>query len=214
MSSGVTNAAHGSSLTAAPDIGSSGRPAIDTAELERAQAHLAAIVASSEDAIIGKTLDGIVTSWNGAAGRLFGYSATEMVGQSILTIIPVERRREETDILSKLRAGERIERYETIRQHKDGSRVEISLTISPVRDAAGRIVGAAKIAHEIGERRRVAQALQEEALALETLNRVGQAVAGQLDLERMAQLVTDAATRLTGAAHGAFFYRTAKDTAC
>ena len=183
----------------------------DTRELETVQAHLAAVVASSEDAIASKTLEGIVTSWNAAAERLFGYSAEEMIGQSILTVIPPELHHEETEILEKLRAGQRVERYETVRLHKSGRRLEISLTVSPVRDASGRIVGAAKIAHDITERRRVERALKDEAQALETLNRVGQAVAAQLDLERIVQLVTDAATQLTGAAFGAFFYNDMKD---
>jgi len=188
-------------------------PPLDRAALERAQAHLAAIIASSEDAIVSKTLEGIVTSWNSAAERLFGFTSAEMVGRSILTVIPDDLQHEETEILTKLRAGQRIERYETIRLHKNGSRLEVSLTISPVKDSTGRVVGAAKIAHDITERRRVERALRDEAAALETLNHVGQAVAAQLDLERIAQLVTDAATQLTGAAYGAFFYNVLKDDA-
>src|SRR5581483_6485940 len=99
---------------------------------ERAQALLAAIVASSEDAIVSKTLEGVVTSWNASAERLFGFTAEEMIGQPILTIIPQELHHEETHILARLRAGKRVERYETIRLHKSGRRLEISLTISPV----------------------------------------------------------------------------------
>ena len=179
---------------------------LDTAELEQTRAHLAALVASSEDAIISKTLDGVVTSWNAAAERLFGFSSAEMVGQPILRVIPPELQYEEAEILGKLRRGERIERYETIRVRKDGHRIEISLTISPIRDGTGRIVGAAKVAHDITARRATERALKEETIALETLNSVGQAIAAQLDLERIVQIVTDAATKLTGAAFGAFFY--------
>jgi PAS domain S-box-containing protein len=182
------------------------RDELETAELERARAHLAAIIASSEDAIVSKTLQGIVTSWNAAAERLFGFSAAEMIGQPILRIIPEELHYEEVDILAKIRAGERIERYETTRMRKDGRRLEISLTISPIRNTKGAIVGAAKIAHDITARRHAERALREEANALETLNKVGQAVAAQLDLERIVQLVTDAATQLTGASFGAFFH--------
>jgi PAS domain S-box-containing protein len=178
----------------------------DEADPERARAHLAAIIASSEDAIVSKTLEGIVTSWNGAAERLFGFTAEEMIGQPILRIIPPELQHEEVDILTRIRAGKRIERYETVRVHKHGHRLDISLTISPVYDVTGRIVGAAKIAHDITARRRAERVAQEEAAALETLNRVGQAVAEQLDLERIAQIVTDAATKLAGAELGAFFY--------
>jgi PAS domain S-box-containing protein len=175
------------------------------------QAHLAALVASSEDAIASKTLDGIVTFWNTAAERLFGFTSEEMVGRSILTIIPDELQHEEVEILAKLRAGQRIERYETIRLHKSGRRLEISLTISPIKDSTGRVIGAAKFAHDITERRRVERALKDEAEALETLNRLGQAVASQLDLDRIVQRVTDSATQLTGAAFGAFFYNVMKD---
>jgi PAS domain S-box-containing protein len=175
-----------------------------------ARAHLAAIVESSEDAIISKTLDGNITSWNAAAERLFGWLADEIVGRSILTLIPEGGHEEEKQILRRLSAGERIERLETIRLHKDGTLLEVSLTISPVRDSTGTIVGAAKIAHDISARRQSERLLREESHALETLNRVGQAVAAQLDLERIVQIVTDAATELTGASFGAFFYNVNK----
>jgi PAS domain S-box-containing protein len=183
----------------------------DTTDLEHVRAHLAAIIASSEDAIVSKTLDGVVTSWNQAAERLFGYSSAEMVGQSITRVIPRELHPEEDEILAKLRVGQRIERYETIRVRKDGRQVEVSLTVSPIRDSSGRIVGAAKIAHDITDRRRVEGALRDEAQALEALNSIGQAVALQLDLDRVVQLVADAATEVTGAAFGAFFYSAIND---
>ena len=198
------NSQGSASPTAAPDE-------VGLSELETAQARLAAIVASSEDAIASKTLEGIVTSWNASAERLFGFTAQEMVGRSILTIIPPELHHEESEILAKLRAGQRIDRQETVRLHKSGRKLEISLTISPIRNSDGRVVGAAKIAHDITERRRVERALKDEATALETLNRIGQAVASHLELESVVQLVTDSATRLTGAAFGAFFYNVSKD---
>ena len=138
-------------------------------ELEQLRAHLAAVVASSEDAIVSKTLEGVVTSWNEAAERLFGFTAQEMIGQPILRIIPEQRHHEETEILGKLSRGERITRYETIRRHKDGRPLEISLTVSPVRDPSGRIVGAAKIAHDITARRRAERALEEREKQLATL---------------------------------------------
>jgi PAS domain S-box-containing protein len=177
-----------------------------TEELEHLRAHMAAIVTSSEDAIVSKTLQGVVTSWNEAAERLFGFTADEMIGSPILRVIPPERHHEETEILARLSRGERIERYETVRVHKSGQPLDISLTISPIRDSAGKIVGAAKIAHDITPRRAMERSLREEALALETLNRVGAAIASQLDLERIVQIVTDAATQVTGAEFGAFFY--------
>src|ERR1700733_8927778 len=139
---------------------------LSAADLENARAHLAAIIASSEDAIISKTLKGVVTSWNSAAERLFGYSAEEMIGQPILRLIPTDLHHEETTILAQLCRGERIERYETVRLHKAGHRLEISLTVSPVRDSSGRIVGAAKIAHDVTARRQAERTLQEREVQL------------------------------------------------
>ena len=102
---------------------------------------LAAIVDSSDDAIVSKNLDGIITSWNKGAERLFGHSAKEAIGQSITMIIPADRLEEEPRILGRIRGGERIDHFETVRIRKDGTLVEISLTVSPVRDAQGRIIG-------------------------------------------------------------------------
>jgi PAS domain S-box-containing protein len=140
------------------------------AEADRARALLAAIVMSSEDAIVSKTLDGIVTAWNTAAERLFGFTAADMIGKSITRIIPPELQHEEGEILAKIRRGERIERYETVRVRKDGQRVEISLTISPIRDSSGRIIGAAKIAHDITARRRAERALHDRDAQLSKLS--------------------------------------------
>lgn len=128
---------------------------------EAAIGFLAAIVDSSGDAIVSKTLDGIITSWNTGAERLFGYTAKEAVGQPITILIPRDRLDEETSILARLRKGERIDHLDTVRVRKDGSLVDISLTISPVRDGAGKIVGASKIAHDITERKRVEHELCE-----------------------------------------------------
>ena len=115
---------------------------------------LASIVASSDDAIVSKNLDGIITSWNKGAERLFGYTAEEAVGKPITILIPPDQHNEEDLILERIRRGERIEHYETIRQCKNGSVIVISLTVSPVRNAEGKIVGASKIARDITERRR------------------------------------------------------------
>lgn len=119
------------------------------------QARLSAIVESSDDAIISKTLDGIIMSWNAGAQALFGYTAEEAIGQSILLIIPPDRHQEETTILTKLRNGEKIDHFETVRQAKDGTLVEISLSVSPVRDSTGKIVGASKIARNITAKKRL-----------------------------------------------------------
>ena len=125
------------------------------------QSLIAAIVESSDDAIISKTLDGIITSWNAGATRLFGYEAREAIGQSIAIIIPPDRMVEEAGIIASIRRGERVDHLETVRHTKDGRRVEISVTISPIRDGNGAIIGASKIARDIGERRRVLEALKD-----------------------------------------------------
>jgi PAS domain S-box-containing protein len=117
-------------------------------------ARLAAIVVSSDDAIISKTLDGRITSWNAGATRIFGYDASEMIGESILRIIPPELHGEEKEILAKLQRGERIEHYETVRVAKDGRRVDVSLTVSPLRDRSGKVVGASKVGRDITDRKR------------------------------------------------------------
>ncbi len=119
---------------------------------------LAAIVASSDDAIVSKDLNGVVTSWNQAAEHIFGYKAEEIIGRSITTIIPPELQDDEPRILAKIRAGERIEHFETVRVRKDGERIHVSLTISPVKDRQGKIIGAAKIARDITERKRIEEA--------------------------------------------------------
>jgi PAS domain S-box-containing protein len=130
-------------------------------EIERSMAHMAAIVESSDDAIIGKTLDGIIKSWNAGARRLFGYTPEEAIGASISLIIPSEQLEQEQRILAALRRGERIDHFETTRITKDGRRIEISLTVSPVRDASGAIIGASKIARDITDRKRAERLLRE-----------------------------------------------------
>jgi PAS domain S-box-containing protein len=128
------------------------------ADLDRAR--LAAIVVSSDDAIVSKTLDGVITSWNLGAERVFGYSADEAVGKHISLIIPADRFDEEAEVLARLRHGEKIDHFETVRRAKDGRLVDVSLTVSPIRSSDGRIVGASKVARDITERR-----LADEAIA-------------------------------------------------
>jgi len=130
------------------------RDVTERALAEQASALLAAIIETSDDAIISKRLDGIITSWNAGAERIFGYTEAEARGQSINMIIPPDRREEEREILERLRRGERIEHFETVRRAKNGRLFDISLTISPLKDASGRIVGASKIARDITDRRR------------------------------------------------------------
>jgi PAS domain S-box-containing protein len=129
-------------------------------QAERIRARLAAIVDHSDDAIASKTLDGIITSWNRGAERIFGYSAEEAIGQHIILIIPTDRLAEEAEVLARLRRGDKIEHFETVRRHKDGHLIPISLTVSPIRDASGAVVGASKIARDISERVEAQRALQ------------------------------------------------------
>jgi PAS domain S-box-containing protein len=129
--------------------------------LEREALRLAAIVESSEDAIVSKDLNGIVQTWNKAAERMFGYTAEEVVGRHISLIIPSERLAEEDHVLSSIRSGRAIEHFETVRRHKDGSPVEISLSVSPIRTAGGVIIGASKIARDISAQRRLAREAEE-----------------------------------------------------
>jgi two-component system CheB/CheR fusion protein len=131
------------------------------------QARLAAIVESSDDAIVSKDLDGIIQTWNGGAERLFGYTAEEAIGRSIRMLVPPDRADEEDEILARMHKGQRFENHETVRLRKGGSLVDISLTVSPVRDADGRVIGASKIARDITERRR-AEAFR--ALMVDELN--------------------------------------------
>jgi PAS domain S-box-containing protein len=142
----------------------------DRIRSERATAHLAAIVTSSDDAIISKDVEGIVTSWNASAERLFGYTAEEMIGQPVLRLIPADGQNEEREILSRISRGERIEHYETVRCRKDGTRLTVSLTISPLFDAHGRVIGASKIARDITHQKRAEEALRDRERALSMAN--------------------------------------------
>jgi PAS domain S-box-containing protein len=139
---------------------------------EHATRLLAAVVESSHDAIVSKDLDGIITSWNKAAERLFGYAAEEAVGQNILLIIPPGRHDEERAIIERLTRGERVEHFETVRVRKDGSLLDVALTISPMKDAAGRTVGASKLARDITERKRAEEALRQAQADLAYMSRV------------------------------------------
>ena len=134
----------------------------------RASMHLAAIVDSSEDAIISKTLQGNVTSWNKSAEKLFGYTADEMIGQHITRLFPEDRLDEEPGIIARISRGQRIEHFETVRKTKDGRLIDISLTLSPIRDAHGRIIGVSKIARDITQRKHIEEQLRrsEEQLRL------------------------------------------------
>jgi PAS domain S-box-containing protein len=144
---------------------------VDISERKRAEEatqRLAYIVDSSDDAIISKDLDGIISSWNSAASRLFGYEAAEVIGKPVTVLIPQDRRYEESFILQQIRRGERIDHYETVRRRKDGGLIDVSLTVSPVRNAQGKIIGASKIARDITKRKREVDAALLLASIVET----------------------------------------------
>ena len=150
---------------------------------------LAAVVQSSHDAIVAKDLNGIITDWNQSAERIFGYKAKEIVGKSILTLIPKGRHPEEKEILRKIRRGESIDHYQTVRQRKDGTLLDVSLTISPIEDSTGKIVGVSKIARDISKQKKAERRLAEQARLL--------------DLSNEAILVRDENDRITYWNHGA-----------
>ena len=152
------------------------------------------------------TLDAVINTWNKGAEHTFGYTADEMIGQAIHKLLPADRKDEESLILGRILKGERVEHYETIRAHKDGHLIDVSLTVSPIYDAGNKLIGVSKISRDITARKRVQQALEDESRVLEVLNETGKAIASQLDLDKVVQIVTDSATRLSGAKFGAFFY--------
>ena len=139
------------------------RQAADLIERKQAEVtdqRLAAIVDSSHDAIVSKDLNGLITTWNCGAERLFGYTAEEVIGKPVTVVIPTDHHHEEPEILERIRRGERVDHYETVRLHKDGTLIDISLTVSPIKDASGRVIGASKIARDITDRKQ-AQERQE-----------------------------------------------------
>lgn len=168
------------------------------------QAMLAAIIDSSDDAIISKDLTSRVTSWNRSAERLFGYMEDEMIGQLIHKLIPPDRQAEEEAIIESLKKGERVDHFETIRLTKDGRELHVSLTISPIKDKSGNIVGASKIARDITRQKQ-----HEEQLRL--INELAKSINAKLDVDTILQVVTDSSTKICEAAFGAFFYNKVDD---
>ena len=215
------------SLTISPVLSSNGtligfssiiRSATTSTRAERLARRLAAIVQSSDDAIASKDLNGIVTSWNGAAERLFGYTAAEMIGQPIKRVIPLDRHNEADDVLFHIRQGLKVDHFETIRQRKDGTLFPVSLTVSPILDGSGQVIGASKIARDISERRRQEEertrllaVAQEQAAITEKLNEAGARVSSTLDPDAIVQAVTDTATAVTNAEFGVFFFKDADE---
>jgi PAS domain S-box-containing protein len=167
--------------------------AIDLTERRMHQenrARLAAIVDSADDAIISKDLNGIIHTWNHGAERMFGYTAAEAVGRSILTLIPPELQHEEDEILARLKAGQRIDHYETVRIRKSGERFEVSITVSPLRDESGRVTGASKIARDISDRRRIERLLMQSE-KLSATGRMAASIAHEINnpLESLMNLI-------------------------
>lgn len=175
-------------------------------DLEQRNAMLAAIIESSDDAIISKDLDGRITSWNKAAERIFGYTEAEIIGQSIYLLVPEDRKDEEDMILSHLKKGQRVEHYETIRLTKGGHNIHIAITVSPVKNAQGVVVGASKIARDISQQKRDAETIRQYMHRLEQINDIGKTISAKLEVNAILQKVTDVTTQLCGAAFGAFFY--------
>ena len=180
--------------------------ASDKASKDDARLWLAAIVDSSNDAIISKNLDGVITTWNAAAEKLFGYSEAEAVSQPITVIIPADLHDEEKDILSQLRGGRRIEHYETRRVTRDGRLLDVSITISPVRDSGGTIVGAFKILRDITETKRIRATLRDnerrlasELAGVRTLQSISTRLISTLTQESLSAQILDAAMELMGA---------------
>jgi PAS domain S-box-containing protein len=168
------------------------------------QAMLAAIIDSSDDAIISKDLTSRITSWNRAAQRLFGYTEEEMVGELIHKLIPPDRKGEEDAIIESLKRGERVDHFETVRLTKDGNEIHVSLTISPIKDRSGNIVGASKIARDITRQKQYDEQLR-------VINELAKTINAKLDVDAILQAVTDASTKLCGADFGAFFYNKVDD---
>jgi PAS domain S-box-containing protein len=181
----------------------------DLTHLKRAderQSVLAAIVDTSDDAIISKTLEGIITSWNKAAEKTFGYTEEEVVGKHISLLIPADRLNEEDLIIGKVSQGDKIDHFETVRKSKNGTEIPISLSVSPIKDSKGSVIGASKIARDVSALKRALEESERNAEKLGIINTLGKDISGDLDIEAILQKVTDATTKLTGAAFGAFFY--------
>lgn len=173
---------------------------------EEKQAVLSAIVESSDDAIVSKNLNGIIMSWNKGAQQIFGYTEEEAVGKSVTILIPEERQSEEDVIIGKIRNGDKIDHFETIRRHKNGKEIIVSLTVSPIKDRKGKIIGASKIARDITAQVKAKEEIERHTRNLEILNSLGKSISRKMDVKAVLEQVTHATTQLSGASFGAFFY--------
>lgn len=165
-------------------------------QAEHKATQLAAIVEGSNDAILGKTLAGIVTSWNGAAERLYGYTADEIIGQALARLLPPDRPHEVDDLLKRIAGGERVQSYETVRKAKDGTLLDVALTVSPIKDGTGCIVGASTIAHDIGHQKKIEAQVHQQMLRIQALRNIDMAITASLDLRVTLNVLLDQVTTL------------------
>ncbi len=178
---------------------------------EEKQVMLSEIVQSSDDAIVSKNLDGIIMSWNPGAQRIFGYSENEIIGRPINVLIPSYLRHEEETIIREIKEGRKVNHYQTIRVTKSGKEVPISLTISPMRNKQGQIIGASKIARDISDKIQREQPIQFHAQKLETVHTIGKVISEKMDTPSIIQTVIDSTTHIAGADVGLCFYRVSDD---
>jgi len=171
-------------------------------------ATLAAIIDTSDDTIVSKSLNGIIKSWNKSAERMFGYTEEEMIGKHISVIIPPTRIQEEEYIIGQIAQGKQVEHFETVRIAKNGTEIPLSISVSPVKDSNGNIIGASKIARDISTQKTAEETLKRYADRLEIINLMVKTISEELDLNKILQKVTDLTTQITGAQFGAFFYNT------
>ncbi|WP_333862876.1 PAS domain S-box protein [Sphingobacterium sp.] len=181
-------------------------------ESRERQARLAAIVNTSDDAIVSKNLQGIITSWNHAASIMFGYTEAEALDKHISLIIPPERLQEEELIINKIKNSERIAHFETMRLRKDGKQISVSLSISPIIDETGKIIGASKIARDISRQKEFDEKLQRYTSHVETLNTMSKLVSESLEINEILQRVIDASSKIIGAGFGIFSYQSRDST--
>ena len=205
------------SLSVSPVMDSSGRIigaskiARDISDKRRSDektAMLAAIIDTSDDTILSKSLNGIIQSWNKSAERMFGYTEEEMIGKHISLIIPPSRLKEEEYIIGQIAQGKPVEHFETVRVTKSGREIPISLSVSPVKDSSGKVIGASKIARDISAQKLAEETSKRYTDRLEIINLMVKTISEELDLNKILQKVTDLTTQITGAQFGAFFYNT------
>ncbi len=181
-------------------------PAVYRLQDEQA-AVLSAIVSTADDAIISKTLEGIIISWNEAAERMFGYTEEEVLGENISILLPPDRLPEENLIISNIALGKKVDHFETVRITKSGRRIPISLSVSPIKDLRGNIIGASKIARDITVQKEAERLSRQYTERLELMNAITRALAEELDLPKILQTVIDTTTRLSRAKFGIFFFK-------